>query len=434
MKRILTPRLNRYIPHQPTTKQAAFLLLNNRESLYGGAAGGGKSDALLMAALQYVDIPDYAALLLRRTYRDLSLPGALLPRADEWLSPTDARWHDESKTWYFPSGATLTFGYLENAKDQYRYQSSAFQFIGFDELTQFEENQYRYLFSRLRRLKGVTIPIRMRSATNPGGIGGPWVYQRFLVEGKSKGRLFIPAKLEDNPHLDQDDYISSLDELDPVTKAQLLKGDWEIRESGNKFQRAWFKLVNDFPGDALKFVRFWDLAATEPKPGKDPDYTVGTLAVIKEGVYYVIDVIRFRGTPMYLEAQLLQTAQLDHERFGNRLEIWIEQEGGASGKGYIDHLLRKVLVGFTARGQHPTKDKEFRSNPVSSAAEAGNIRLVRGKWINDWLDEFEIFPLGPHDDQVDSMSGAFEKLTGKKKKKTARSFSWSSVGGTNEED
>ena len=70
-----------YIPHQPTTKQLAFSLLDTPEALYGGAAGGGKSDALLMAALQHVNTPGYAALLLRRSYTDLSLPGALMERA-----------------------------------------------------------------------------------------------------------------------------------------------------------------------------------------------------------------------------------------------------------------------------------------------------------------------------------------------------------------
>ena len=81
---------NPWIPHEPTPKQAEFLLMPDLEVLFGGSAGGGKSDALLMAALQYVDVPGYAAILFRRTYTDLSLPGALMDRAHEWLQGTKA--------------------------------------------------------------------------------------------------------------------------------------------------------------------------------------------------------------------------------------------------------------------------------------------------------------------------------------------------------
>jgi hypothetical protein len=138
--------MTRYIPHRPTFKQMAFLILPQIEALYGGQPAGGKSDALLMGALQYADVPGYAALLLRRTYADLSLPGALMDRAHSWLGGTDARWHEQSKTWTFPSGATLNFGYLETENDKYRYRGPEFQFIGFDELTNFTETQYLFLF------------------------------------------------------------------------------------------------------------------------------------------------------------------------------------------------------------------------------------------------------------------------------------------------
>jgi len=358
-----------------------------------------------MAALQYVDVPGYAAILFRRTYADLSLPGALMSRSHEWLDGTKARWRDSTKTWIFPSGATLSFGYLESENDKYRYQSAEFQFIGFDELTQFTETQYRYLFSRLRRLEGVDIPLRMRSASNPGGVGHEWVKQRFIVEGWTKGRPFVPAKLDDNPYLDRDEYIKSLNELDPITREQLLRGDWEAKEAGRKFKRHWFEIVDAAPA-GVRRVRYWDLAATEPKPGKDPDWTVGVLMCEKDGIYFIIDVKRTRETPLGVEKLIKQTAELD----GRDVEIYIEQEPGSSGKNTIDHYRREVLKGYTCYGHKTTGSKEMRANPLSSAAEAGNVKLVRGAWINDYLDEIEMFPYGAHDDQVDAASGAFEML------------------------
>lgn len=229
-----------YIPHAPEVPQHAFLWLWQKEALYGGAAGGGKSDALLMAALQYVNVPGYAALILRRTYADLSLPGAIMDRANSWLRPTAATWHDGKKTWTFPSGATLTFGYLDSANDKYRYQGPEFQYIGLDELTQIRLADYTYLFSRLRKpSEGLLskVPLRMRSASNPGGKYYQWVTDRFpVMPGDTPqmkgGRIFIPAKLDDNPHVDHTSYRSSLSELTPEEQAQLLNGDWTIRAPG----------------------------------------------------------------------------------------------------------------------------------------------------------------------------------------------------------
>jgi predicted phage terminase large subunit-like protein len=376
------------------------------EAFYGGAAGGGKSDALLMAALQYVHVPGYSALLLRRSFTHLSLPGALMDRAREWLYSTDAKWHEVEKTWEFPSGATMTFGYLEQEADKYRYQSAEFQYIGFDELTQFTESQYQYLFSRLRRLKTSSVNIRMRAASNPGDRGHDWVYQRFMVEGPNCGRVFIPAKLRDNDYLDQAEYVKTLAELDPVTREQLLNGDWSVRESGGKFRRGWFKIVDDYPHEFDRLVRYWDLAATTPRAGRDPDYTVGVLMGIKNGIYYILDVQRDRLSPQGVEELIRTTAELDSKI----VDIYIEQEPGSAGVNTVDHYVRTVLQGFTARGNKTTGAKEMRANPMSSAAEAGNMYLVRGLWNRPFLDELEVFPRGAHDDQVDAASGAFSML------------------------
>jgi hypothetical protein len=193
-----------------------------------------------MTALQFVEqASNYSAIIFRRTHQDLKLEGALIPRSHEWLGNTDATWNGQDKKWTFPSGATLTFGYLKYEKHKYRYQSSEFQFIGFDELTQFEEQQYTYLFSRLRRLENTSIPLRMYSASNPGNIGHQWVKKRFKTQSKPS-RAFIEATIEDNPHLRTEEYKRSLDELDDEKKEQLLEGDWDSF-SGAYFGDLWDK-------------------------------------------------------------------------------------------------------------------------------------------------------------------------------------------------
>lgn len=397
-------RQNPYIPHVPTEKQAEFLIHHqDPEILYGGSAGGGKSDALLMGALEYAEIPGYAALLLRRTYKELALPEAIMDRASEWLTPTDAKWHEDAKTWEFPSGATLTFGYLEGPRDHYRYQSSAFQYVGFDELTQFQESQYRYLFSRLRRLTGSDIPLRMRAASNPGGVGHEWVYNRFINPESKEDRLFIPAKLGDNPYLDQEEYVRSLNKLDPITREQLLNGDWNVRPEGGLFKREWFNLISSPPAVEMPMCRFWDKAATLD----GGDYTVGALVGILDGRVYILDIQRVRLSPGGVERLILQTAMLD----GPGVMIRMEQEPGSSGVDVIDHYARYVLPGYNFKGVKSTGSKVARASPLSTVAEAGNLYVLTKGWTQDFLDELILFPGGPHDDQVDAASGGFNALT-----------------------
>lgn len=237
---------SKWCPHRPQSKQELFLGLDAQEAMYGGAAGGGKSDALLMAALEHVDEPGYAAILFRRTYTELMLPEAIMARSHEWLRGTGAHWNGSDKQWRFPSGATLSFGYLDGPHDHLRYQSAAFQFIGWDELTQFPERPYRYLFSRLRRLAGSRIPLRVRAATNPGGPGHDWVKSRFSIPDDvdftrvydHHGRVFVPARKAENRFLDHDTYDRALAELDTVTRDQLEHGKW-VRDTSGLVYSEW---------------------------------------------------------------------------------------------------------------------------------------------------------------------------------------------------
>ncbi len=358
-----------------------------------------------MAALQYVDVPGYNALILRRTYPELELAGGLIEMAAGWLSGTTARWSATHRTWTFPSGATLTFGALNEENDKYKYLGSAFHFVAYDELTRFTLSQFRYLFSRIRRSNTDRVPLRMRATSNPGGIGHSWVRQRFLEE-PHRDRIFIPAGLADNPYLDATEYQKSLAHLDPVTRAQLLNGDWAARADGGYFRREWFEVVDAIPREAYT-VRYWDLAATAPKPGTDPDWTAGAKVALQDGVYYLADLRHVRTTPDGVEALIRQTAQLD----GYAVPVVIEQEPGSAGKTVIQHYQRRVLVGYTVRGDHVTGPKLTRARPVSAAAEAGNLKVVAGPWLNAFFDEAEAFPQGSHDDQIDAVSGAFGALS-----------------------
>jgi len=390
----------------PSPKQALFLTVPSLEIFYGGAARGGKSVALLAAALQYVDRPRYAALLLRRSYSDLAKPEALIDLSHQWLRGTGARWVAQEHKWVFPeSGSTVSFGYLDSENDKYQYQSAAYQYIGFDELSQFSETQYTYLFSRLVRLAGTDVPLRMRAASNPGGVGHEWVKRRFVRPAAPNGcdRIFIPARLEDNPGVDEAAYRRSLRQLDHVTRMQLEEGDWDIQPAGNMFRREWFEIVEAAPVEAAR-TRGWDLAATEG----GGDYTVGTrMARTSAGLYFVEHVVRGRWSPRGVESIVLQTASQD----GRAVRIRMEQEPGSSGKMVAENWI-KLLAGYDVAALPATGEKSTRWRPFSAQCEAGNVKLVRGPWTEAWLEEMERVPQeGQHDDQADSAAIAFNDLT-----------------------
>ena len=208
-----------------------FLGFAGREALYGGAVGGGKSAGLLAAALRYVDRPGYSALLLRRTFPELSKAGGLMPLALEWFGRTDAKGLASRdglpSKWLFPSGATIEFGHVQHEANKADYQGAAYQFVGFDELTHFPTSIYLYIgFSRQRRRMSIAdIPIQTYASANPGGIGHLWVKERF-IDKREPEVLYVPAKVWDNPGLDAADYELSLNYLPEELRRQLMSGDW----------------------------------------------------------------------------------------------------------------------------------------------------------------------------------------------------------------
>jgi len=197
--------------------------------------------------------------------------------------------------------------------------------------------------------------------------------------------------------------IKALTGSDPYLDA----GQYQQRpapEGGGLFKLEWFPIVDAIPADAqiIGRCRGWDSAATEG----GGDWTVGALvALARDGIVYVCDIVRRQVGPGADEVLMKQTAQLD----GRKVEIREEQEPGSAGKKVIaSHA--KVLVGYVYHGEPSTGDKTTRAKPFAAQASVGNVRLVRGDWNKAYLDELSLFPNGSHDDQVDATSTAFNHV------------------------
>jgi predicted phage terminase large subunit-like protein len=149
--------------------------------------------------------------------------------------------------------------------------------------------------------------------------------------------------------------------------------------------------------------RAWDFAATSDTGKNNPDWTVGVkMARMNDGRFVVQDVIRFRGGPDEVRAQLVSTARMD----GPSVRISIPQDPGQAGKTQVLDYTR-ALVGFRVESSPETGDKATRAAPVASQFNVGNVSLVIGDWNKAFISELAAFPNGVKDDQVDALSRAF---------------------------
>lgn len=369
--------LERWCPQTPLPSQQMFLDATEPEVLFGGQAGPGKSSGILMRGLKYVDVPGYSALLLKKTYADLSRAGALMDRLGGWLAPTAARWVDREKAWRFPSGAVVAFGYLDNVNDHLNYQGPEYQLIGIDELTQHRETQPLWMQTRLRSIKELGVPEQFVATTNPGGPGHRWVKARYVDPlTRADGCRFIPARLEDNIHIDVDSYRKKLMRQGETVRRQLLEGEWieDVQGLVYKFIPS-RNLTSALPDSHdWSYVLGVDFGASQSKP--TTSFSVWAYSVSLGQVYLVLS---------YKQAALTVSDIADTvTKINNVYDLTrMVADQGALGIGYIREMRQRYGLPIT---EAKKKNKFGNIKMLNSDLESGRAMIVDGR-TGDWQEE-----------------------------------------------
>lgn len=433
--------------------QTDFLRSAADITIFGGAGGGGKSYGTLLYPTRNLKVSGYQSVIFRRTMKRVTMAGGLWDESYKIYPHLGGKANKNDHSWTFPctdgGEATIEFSHLQYTSTMYDRKGLQAAHIGFEELTEFDEEQFFYLKSRNRSTCGVKST--MTATTNPDADSwvkrflAPWVDEKWPEEDKSPsgelryfvreddairwlprgtkptGKLakeaisvrFIASTLYDNKILMASDpnYERSLKALPLVERRRLLEGDWTIRAAGGKlFRKHWFKVVDALPSDIKRVIRGWDLAATEEKDDEKksgPDFTAGLkVARMANGQYIILDARRMRETPRKVDEAVKNIAEQD----GRRVSVYMEQEPGSSGVRTISDF-SILLAGFDFHGVRSTGSKVERARGASSQAENGNVFILRAPWNEDFLNELEAFPNERvHDDWVDAFSLAMGQL------------------------
>lgn len=214
------------------------------ETLIGGAKGSGKSDILVVRKLRYVSKPAYKGLVTRQTFPEME---ELIRRARRIYKAVEPRveYNAATRTFTFPSGALVVFGYLNSLEDCERYQGHEWADWDHDEIGNLADERIVDTMLAELRCPDLSIPRSFMASANPGGRAHAWLKRRYVVptlNGQQlawtaidiggqvvyRSKAFIPGTVYDNPVYAKDpNYLATLHSLPERTRRYLLDGSWE---------------------------------------------------------------------------------------------------------------------------------------------------------------------------------------------------------------
>lgn len=282
---ILPERLTPFQEWRPNPGQQTEALSRSEfEVLYGGARGGGKTDAGIVWIAEPISHKKYRGLVIRKNATDL---GDWIDRAEEMFKLLGGKKVSTKFgiEFQFPSGAKIRTGHLKDESAYNKYQGHEYQRILIEELTLIpSEELYLKLVSSCRSTVEGLKP-QIFCTTNPGDVGHIWVKERFVdigppnvpvsfkdeETGHTKWRIFIPARVEDNPVLIQKDpgYVAWLNQLPSDLKRAWRKGDWSVYDVKGAYYSSAMKearqedRIGHVPYERhLAVNTYWDLGTT----------------------------------------------------------------------------------------------------------------------------------------------------------------------------
>jgi hypothetical protein len=224
---------------EPTVLQQGFIESPAKETLFGGSRGGGKTFAIFIDWLTHSNIyaRDARGIVFRRTLIELD---DFIESAKDIFGAAGHEWKESKKSFIAPNGAVFRCRYLENDNEASLYQGHQYTRVYVEEIGNFpNEAPIKKILACLRSAKGV--PCQFKATANPGGAGHTWVKARYIDpappmtpfsdDGGKTYRLYIPAKLTDNPHLMENDpgYIDMIKQAgDAELVRAWLDGDWDV--------------------------------------------------------------------------------------------------------------------------------------------------------------------------------------------------------------
>lgn len=435
-------------------RQTEFLSSNADVVVYGGSAGSGKTYGLLLEPLRFFHLENVNALILRRTKAQLGLPGSIWPESQKIYGSLGFKANLTKMQYRFQKNSYLKFVGIQHESDIFNFQGSVSDFMGFDELTHFTEDQFWYLLGRVRSSGGKIKPY-VRATCNPDNC---WVFHllewwidqktgypileragklrwllrlgnvnywfnneqaasQYVVAHKLDSRhhalsfTFIPATINDNQILLQNDpsYYAKLSQLKESEKMKLLYGCWLFKPEGKLFKLEWFKHFVIWPRQFKALLITCDTASSTKTAN---DYTVFQLWGLYEGKIYLLKQIRGKFTATQQLNLLTNMVITNKARY-------VSIERASTGFHLIAEIGKQtsVIVYEMVR----SKDKYQRAYDVQEYVEKGYVLIdPNADYYAEYVSEITSFApenkskTTVHDDQVDPTVDAIDLLLVKK--------------------